>query len=86
LDAPELLHLRAELIPVLRRELAVSREHGHRLQAVVGLQAWGEDTRDLAAHAELIEFEQREKEWEEKQTAQRMRGLHGPGVDDEPPF
>ncbi|MFI0352530.1 hypothetical protein [Actinomadura sp. 9N407] len=86
LDAPELLHLRTELIPVLRHELAVSRDYSHRLGAIVGLQAWGEDTTGFAAHAELIEFEQREKEWEEKRAAQGMRALHGPWADDEPPF
>ncbi|GAA3952929.1 hypothetical protein GCM10023085_39270 [Actinomadura viridis] len=83
LDAPELVRHRAELIPVLRRELAASSEQSHRLAAIVGLQAWGEDTTALAAHAELVEYEQREKEWEEKQ----MRAaLHGPPVNDEPPF
>ncbi|MBC6460789.1 hypothetical protein [Actinomadura sp. HBU206391] len=86
LDAPELVHHRAELIPVLRSELAASSEQGYRLVAIVGLQAWGEDTTTLAAHAELIEYEHREKEWEEKRSAQGRAALHGPRVDDEPPF
>jgi hypothetical protein len=86
LDAPELVHHRAALIPVLRRELAASPEQGYRLVAIVGLQAWGQDTTALAAHAELIEYEQREKEWEEKRSAQGRAALHGPRVDDEPPF
>ena len=86
LDAPELLHHRAELIPVLRRELAASSEQGYRVAAIIGLQAWGEDTTDLAAHADFVEYERRQKEWEEKLQAQAERFLHGPWVDDEPPF
>ena len=90
LDAPELIHYRAALIPVLRRELATSHERGHRLVAIFGLRAWGEDTTTLAAHAELIDHERRQEEWRERQIAQfenaRSGGeSHAPDFD-EPPF
>lgn len=86
LDAPELIHHRSALIPVLRSELAASTEQSYRLVAILGLRAWGEDTTALAAHAELIEYEQREKEWEEKLIAQGRAALQRPLVNDEPPF
>ncbi|GAB2822747.1 hypothetical protein GCM10027176_28840 [Actinoallomurus bryophytorum] len=85
LDAPELFHDRAALIPVLRRELAASPEQGHRLVAIFGLRAWGEDTTALAAHAELIEHERREEEWRQRQSA-RLRGESREPAFDEPPF
>jgi hypothetical protein len=85
LDAPELFHDRAALIPVLRRELAASPEQGYRLVAIFGLRAWGEDTTPLAAHAELIEHERREEEWRERQSAQLRGKSHEPAFD-EPPF
>ncbi|WP_329212557.1 hypothetical protein [Streptomyces sp. NBC_01708] len=49
LDAPELVQYRATLVPLVREVLAVSTERSYRSIAVSGLQAWGEDTRDLQA-------------------------------------
>ncbi|MEV5827090.1 hypothetical protein AB0L25_16065 [Spirillospora sp. NPDC052242] len=78
LDAPELVHHRATLAPVLRSELAVSSDRGYRFAAVRGLRSWGEDTSMLDAHTEMLEYEKRE--------AERRANFPTSSSADEPPF
>ncbi|GLX00984.1 hypothetical protein Misp02_50700 [Microtetraspora sp. NBRC 16547] len=51
-DAPELTHHQAVLIPMVRAFLATSSNRVYRAIAVDGLDAWGEETTSLVSQAE----------------------------------
>ncbi|MCC5580042.1 hypothetical protein IMZ11_30900 [Microtetraspora sp. AC03309] len=52
LDAPELTHHRAVLIPMVRTFLATSSNRIYRAIAIDGLDAWGEETTSLVRQEE----------------------------------
>ncbi|TFI22485.1 hypothetical protein [Streptomyces sp. 4R-3d] len=55
LDDPSLLSRRKDLVPLLRRTLAVSERWQYRDRAIEALAAWGEDTTELEVRREPFE-------------------------------